>query len=351
LAELIFRLVSPAPLNMAATSNRKYLFRSPLKLSQLPTHPAIPLPSTGASKSTPPELEPFLLDILTEGTRLADDGLASFKSHGMKPSSPSSTKVELLSTDLPGKSNGPAETWFARRSRHVNKASPGTASYDELVGALLQNHSENEKAYTPDVVDAHEVASWNNLIQKDLHGEVGGDRNGDTDGSPHSNRAPYTNVGMRVLEMVHHIPPPLNNRVFCVVVVTGKTRDAGFIIVQVPIDLAAFPAQSVRYANGRNRKGKGGPSAGVGSDGDEGDRDDETSKKTTTGTYVSVERCRRVKKGTFEKGDDETLWDMTTASDAGGYLPMWAQKMGVPGMLVKDVGLVVDWLGKKRQKY
>lgn len=39
---------------------------------------------------------------------------------------------------------------------------------------------------------------------------------------------------------------------------------------------------------------------------------------------------------------------MATASDAGGYLPMWAQKLGIPGAVVNDVGLLMKWIDGKR---
>lgn len=41
-------------------------------------------------------------------------------------------------------------------------------------------------------------------------------------------------------------------------------------------------------------------------------------------------------------------WVMATASDAKGWLPMWAQKLGVPSAVVKDVGLVIGWLASIR---
>ena len=41
-------------------------------------------------------------------------------------------------------------------------------------------------------------------------------------------------------------------------------------------------------------------------------------------------------------------WVMATASDAKGKLPMWMQKLGVPGAVVKDVGLVMKWLHDRR---
>ena len=38
---------------------------------------------------------------------------------------------------------------------------------------------------------------------------------------------------------------------------------------------------------------------------------------------------------------------MATASDAKGWLPMWVQKLGVPGAVVKDVGLFIRWIRNK----
>ena len=46
--------------------------------------------------------------------------------------------------------------------------------------------------------------------------------------------------------------------------------------------------------------------------------------------------------------DRNVEWVMATASDAKGYLPMWAQKMGVPSAIVKDVGLFIDYVKKQR---
>ncbi len=46
--------------------------------------------------------------------------------------------------------------------------------------------------------------------------------------------------------------------------------------------------------------------------------------------------------------DQNIEWTMATASDAKGWLPMWAQKMGVPSAVVKDVGYFISWVHKKR---
>ena len=47
--------------------------------------------------------------------------------------------------------------------------------------------------------------------------------------------------------------------------------------------------------------------------------------------------------------DGTIEWIMATASDAKGWLPMWAQKLGIPGAIVKDVGLFIAWVAKQRQ--
>lgn len=134
-----------------------------------------------------------------------------------------------------------------------------------------------------------------------------------------------------VYEMCHHIPPPLSNRVFAVVIATAVSRPAtgppSFLVVQVPVDVARLPA--ALYSNGRHKTAA-----------------DTAQKKKdiTIGQYVSIERAELVDEGKSVK------WQMATASDAKGVLPMWAQKMGVPGAVVKDVGLFIDWTGKRRKE-
>jgi len=50
----------------------------------------------------------------------------------------------------------------------------------------------------------------------------------------------------------------------------------------------------------------------------------------------------------MENEGKEVVWQMATASDAKGSLPMPLQKMGVPGAVVKDVGLFMGWIDGKR---
>ncbi|KAK3073960.1 hypothetical protein LTR53_004027 [Teratosphaeriaceae sp. CCFEE 6253] len=67
-------------------------------------------------------------------------------------------------------------------------------------------------------------------------------------------------------------------------------------------------------------------------------------RKLQDGMYVSIERAELIDDGA------RVNWQMATASDAGGILPMWAQKMGVPGAVIKDVGLFIGWTAKRRAK-
>jgi hypothetical protein len=58
--------------------------------------------------------------------------------------------------DLPSRK----ETWFARRSTHLNDAVAGTATFNEMKEGLMAFHSEHEMEYTPNVMDAHRVLNW-----------------------------------------------------------------------------------------------------------------------------------------------------------------------------------------------
>jgi hypothetical protein len=98
--------------------------------------------------------------------------------------------------------------------------------------------------------------------------------------------------------------------------------------VQVPVDLSKVP--SAIYSTGKNRTE--GTTA-------------QQKKKVVIGRYVSVERCKIVK-----DGSNAVQWDMATASDAAGILPMVVQKMALPGVIAKDVAYVMDWAAKRRER-
>ncbi|EMD00543.1 hypothetical protein BAUCODRAFT_118302 [Baudoinia panamericana UAMH 10762] len=276
-----------------------------LNASELPTHADI---APQQSSGTPPELGSFLLAVLNEAESFMTAYLpARFKTKSTdKQSLPSIAPVELLSheinaADIPKEvrsagSGATAESWFARVSIHESAAKEGTASWEEFDQGLRADHSKHEMEYTPDVQDAHKVLDWDSAIER-------------------SNRKvdAWADVSMSIMEMVHHIPPPLNDRVFSVLVVTAKQAEE-IIVVQIPVDTAGMAG--AKY----NTK----------------------SSKLQSGIYVSIEH------GQLIDGGAKVKWQMATASDAKGILPMWAQKMGVPGAVIKDVGLFIGWCAKRR---
>lgn len=279
-----------------------------LPVSQLPAHPDLASHQKDVSS-----IQSFAVDALQEGHAFMKDYLPSHftTKSSDKRSEPSAAPISLLAhqitpADLPreigdaiedsnGK-GGATENWFARISLHENKAEHGTASWEELDFALRVDHPHHEKAYTPDVLEAHPVLNYAEELESGGRTLEGG----------------WEDVEAQIVEMHHHIPPPLQNRVFTVLVISAK-RHNEFITVQIPVETRHLPG--TKYA-------------------DEG--------RITAGMYVSVERGELVQDGT------KTRWEMATASDAGGNLPMWAQKLGTPGAVVKDVGLVLEWCEDRR---
>ncbi|KAF2154734.1 hypothetical protein K461DRAFT_311143 [Myriangium duriaei CBS 260.36] len=287
-----------------------------LQPSELPHHPHL---TQLQSNGSPQDPRIFARDVLMEAKTFITDYWPkrfSVKSPSKK-SSPSVATVEVLSRDIPTSeipqevrapgASGTAESWFARSSIHENKKEKGTAGWDEFEGYLLDNHSEHEKEYTPDVYDAFRVLQWDAATLQDIPG--------------------WEKVEMLVFEMCHSLPTPLNPRCFSVLVVKARATSPStdFLTVQIPVDIAQV--SQALYSNGRNRT-EGGTS--------------QKKKPTTPGSYVSIERAELLDDGKRVK------WQMATASDAGGNLPMWAQKMGVPGAVTKDVGLFMGWVADRR---
>jgi len=295
------RLIRP---NMP-TDSRRLVRMQALKATQLPPHPDL-APQQNAG--SPPQLQTFLSAALEEAEGFMTGYLPqNFKvKSASKQSPPSSAPVELLSCDInvdlpkdirPAGSYGNIETWFARTSVHENAAKDGTASWEEFDAGLRADHSQHEMDYTPDVYDAHEALTYGGELEC-MQRRVGD----------------WMDVQASVMEMVHHIPPPLDDRVFPELVITARKADE-FVVIQIPVDTTGMPG--AKYDN------KGG--------------------KLTAGMYCSIER------GQLLDGGARVKWQMATASDAKGVLPMWAQKMGVPGAVVKDVGLFMGWTAKRRQ--
>ena len=161
----------------------RYLHLAPLKPAALPSHPAFDRPENAKlqSKQTPRlELSSFVRDVLDEAYRFVDDrAVKTFSKKGTKSLRPAAAQIELKHQKIlrdslrhisrenaklspPEFEDWPKadEEWFSRRSVHADRAEGGTASWEELKGALYASHSENEGAYTDDIYDTHLVLDW-----------------------------------------------------------------------------------------------------------------------------------------------------------------------------------------------
>ena len=55
---------------------------------------------------------------------------------------------------------GSQTTWFARRSRHADRAEAGTATWGEFDHGIRAEHSRCEAEYTPEVIEGWQVCAW-----------------------------------------------------------------------------------------------------------------------------------------------------------------------------------------------
>lgn len=134
------------------------------------------------------------------------------------------------------------------------------------------------------------------------------------------------------------MPAPLKPRAFTILTLTGvpdpPSSDASasasgqhpFVTLTLPLDLRSSAAAA--GGAGKIPTSKYSDSAAV-----------------VHGAYVSVERVYF-----SETGNGEIVWDMVTASDARGNLPLAVQKLGISGAIVKDVGLFMAWVEKRRKE-
>ena len=205
-----------------------------LDISKLPAHPELASQQTAA-----PDVQTFVSAVLEEANAFMTTYLPhrfKVKDSG-KDSPPATARVALSShdisvQDLPAEvreAGAGNETWFARTSIHDNVAKDGTASWEEFDEGLRVDHSQHEKDYTPDVYDAHEALNWTSSLEGSQR-RVGG----------------WEDVHVSVMEMVHKIPTPLNDRVFPELVITAK-RNQEFIVVQIPVASKGLP--NAKYHN------------------------------------------------------------------------------------------------------
>ncbi|OCT46587.1 hypothetical protein CLCR_02010 [Cladophialophora carrionii] len=359
---------------MATNTTQSNLVRlAPLQLGEVPVHASLP----SSEDTTPPELPSFLLTLLDDGIDFLSSTsfIANFKHQSTKTALPSEAKVDVLTCDIaareleqivkwdggattritandspngaqgqgqgqkaaeetytrPGRSKPPTrvlsggEHWFARKSVHKDLSSkdttsPGNASWQEFIYGLRDNHSKHEEDFTPNLYDAHHVCDWNGEIQRlESQGKIVG---------KHGRR--YSCATMAIYEMCHATPPPTSARCFPVLVATASLGPDEFVAVTVPVTLGAAVSASF-YSSGRHAQ--------------EG-KTPQQRRPVVLGIYAAVETVKRRPREGAERGveGNEVEWIMATASDAKGNLPMWVQKMSIPGMLPKDVSYFMTWI-------
>ncbi|KAM4059732.1 hypothetical protein HRG_002640 [Hirsutella rhossiliensis] len=291
------------------------------------------LPSPSASSE---ELRPLLKSILSEAlpfietipssappstsaasspstTSTTGDSSSPWKAKGVKTFPHSISPVHLFERTVPAaalasvakehalppsvvdaSSQVRAETWAARRSVHEDAAARGTASWAEWVRCFKDDHAEAEREFTPTVLSTRVRRQWDDCGGVDVDG--------------------WTDWTLKLEESVHKLPPPLKARVFPVLQATASARGRrDFVVVQIA-------AVAPRADNG----------------GDDG------GGSAVRGVYTSVERLRETPGG--------IEWTMATASDAGGVLPAWVQRMAVPTQIAKDVDMFLSWIAEERDK-
>lgn len=244
----------------------------PLKLDELPSHPALVFEASTTDANGRPNLRPFIKATLEQAVTFVDNILpATFKPGSEKPSLPAVAKVQLLRRDIPGPvlaqipwldSKVPrdipegiseiGETWFGRKSRHANRQEKGTARFSEFDYGLRTDHSEHEGEYTPDVFDTYKVLDWTVYNDSDEEDPTFGDYKNVTMSGRYCKTSPCR-LGLMpqiVYEMCHKLPFPLSTRVFPVLVITAKTGTDDFIVVQIPVNVESLP--EAFYSNGRN---------------------------------------------------------------------------------------------------
>lgn len=269
-----------------------------------------------AATATHSDLQPFLTSLLSEALPFIQDvpidpkieGSAHWKSKGIKTYPSSTAPVYLFERDVAASDlrivakannlptdNIEPETWFLRRSVHVDAPEKGTATWDEFKSAFKDKHAETELAFTASILNTGLYRSW------DVSG-VEIEHEGET----------WVDWTLRYEHSVHKLPAPLKKRDFPVLQATAAAKgQRRFLTIQIAVrgidkDVDALPGGTIH------------------------------------GVYTSVERVTADESGAIE-------WLMGTVSDARGVLPGWLQKLSVPGAVAKDVGMFLEWLPSQRK--
>ncbi|KAJ4352697.1 hypothetical protein N0V95_004022 [Ascochyta clinopodiicola] len=319
-------------------AGRSYLSLQRLRIEDVPQHPEFTSPSASA-----PALATFLAAVFREA--LAEDFETGFTVEGSW--APTGKNVRITGLDgshatvpvsVEQRKKGKGEkTWFARRSKHLES----DVRHTELDSLLMNDHSWWEYQYTPDLYDGNLLLEWDvkqlEEVASSIRHDVG-----------------IADVEMRIVQMFHVLPGPLQDRVFHALAISGK-QEAQSINMQIPIDYAFFTAvQSIRA---RSRLEPQGSAFRYNTEANRSENREpkptevqkqRSGKKVTEGIYASLERIRIIT-GTEPQF---TQWDMMTLSNAGGVVssvPVSMQKGQLLEAVSKDVQFVLEEVGKQRE--
>lgn len=268
----------------------------------------------------------------TKSSKVEDNGNTVVSLYERTLSAPELRAIER-SAGMATSNTDDSETWACRRSVHRDSNVPGdgSASWGEFVTCFKDKHVECEEAFTPSIVGTRVLRDY------DVAGLQVDDEHGDR----------YGSFTMKVVEARHKIgvKPLLKDRAFTVLQVTcsllpsgggsatastagvgGRSEDCDEILV---INIPVSDVENLTTSTAA--------------------KEDPFRKDTVQGSYVSVERIRKLPT-TENDGQAQIEWIMATASDARGSLPGWVQTMAVPGQIAKDVTLFLGWVAKEREK-
>ncbi|KAK6529449.1 hypothetical protein TWF281_008622 [Arthrobotrys megalospora] len=203
------------------------------------------------------------------------------------------------------------EYWFARRSVHEVGGGEDDANeiiqWDDFKNLLFHNHSENEREYGPSV---------SRVDTLDLEWDVSG----------------LAVPGWEIVRVGgyaihHHLPWPLNPRVFPILLILVSAIDRKeFMVISLPIKVSP----ETRGTNTETKE----PVLII-------------SPKATVGQYVAVERViYQEPQATDERPN--VIWSMATASDASGNIPMALQRRVIGTSVFKDVEAFLEYAMKKK---
>ncbi|KAF1954018.1 hypothetical protein CC80DRAFT_595552 [Byssothecium circinans] len=321
----------------AQNTAKKILTLEPFGPDDIPPHPDFQ-----SQQTDPPPLHTFLNAVFIE----AEKELAVPRTNiGKFKGSVSGTPVAVEKWKSSEKIDGGDEiVWFGRTSEHEEGK---LVTFKELDACLMKGHEKHEAEYTPAVYDVNTLVEW------DFGGEEMVWRAGEREGK-------MKDVEMRITQMHHSLPGAglLSDRLFTTLLLSftntsptstsPTTTILEAINMQIPINFPALPATIGSRAHIRLH-----PSSKKYIYHNDDANATSTQKQKTKagkdiveGKYVSVERIRLL--GEEGKGR-KVVWEMKTASEAGGKLPAWMQKMGVPGAIVKDVPLALGFIVEGRK--